>query len=94
MFLLRSCCLHSFLCLCFPAVLLQFLQVRALLAEIKAENACLQLKDLAVNGNDLLALGLTGKQIGETLNSLLEQVMDDVLPNDRSVLLEAAKNRN
>ena len=74
--------------------LLQFSQVRALLAEIKAENACLQLKDLAVNGNDLLALGLTGKQIGETLNSLLEQVMDDVLPNDRSVLLEAAKNRN
>ena len=73
---------------------LQFSQVRALLAEIKAENACLQLKDLAVNGNDLLALGLTGKQIGETLNSLLEQVMDDVLPNDRSVLLEAAKNRN
>ena len=74
--------------------LLQFSQVRALLAEIKAENACLQLKDLAVNGNDLLALGLTGKQIGETLSSLLEQVMDDVLPNDRSVLLEAAKNRN
>ena len=74
--------------------LLQFSQVRALLAEIKAENACLQLKDLAVNGNDLLALGLTGKQIGETLNSLLEQVMDDVLPNDRSVLLEAAKRRN
>ena len=74
--------------------MLQFLQVRALLAEIKAENSCLQLKDLAVNGNDLLALGLTGKQIGETLNSLLEQVMDDVLPNDRSVLLEAAKNRN
>ena len=74
--------------------LLQFLQVRALLAEIKAENACLQLKDLAVNGNDLLALGLTGKQIGETLSSLLEQVMDDVLPNDRSVLLEAAKRRN
>lgn len=74
--------------------LLQFSQVRALLAEIKAENACLQLKDLAVNGNDLLALGLTGKQIGETLSSLLEQVMDDVLPNDRSVLLETAKNRN
>ena len=74
--------------------LLQFSQVRALLAEIKAENACLQLKDLAVNGNDLLALGLSGKQIGETLNSLLEQVMDDVLPNDRSVLLEAAKRRN
>ena len=74
--------------------LLQFSQVRALLAEIKAENSCLQLKDLAVNGNDLLALGLSGKQIGKTLNSLLEQVMDDVLPNDRSVLLEAAKRRN
>ena len=72
----------------------QFSQLRILLAEIKAENSCLQLKDLAVNGNDLLALGLTGKQIGETLNSLLEQVMDDVLPNDRLVLLEAAKRRN
>ena len=74
--------------------LLQFSQIRALLGEIQAESTCLHLKDLAVNGNDLMALGLAGRQIGETLNGLLEQVLDDVLPNDRSTLLDAVRNRN
>ena len=46
-----------------------FPKIRAALAEIRAENACLTVKDLAVNGNDLLALGYQGKAIGETLNA-------------------------
>ena len=65
----------------------QFAQIRTCLAEIKAENACLSLKDLAVNGHDLMALGYSGKAIGEALNQLLEQVLDDRLPNEREALL-------
>ena len=72
----------------------QFPEIRALLAEIEAENACLSLKDLAVNGNDLIKLGITGRKIGETLNFLLEQVMDDTLPNDRQTLLDQIKPLN
>ena len=70
----------------------QFLQLRTLLDEIYAENACLNLKDLAVSGHDLMALGLTGKAIGQTLNALLEQVMDETLPNDKETLLQAAQS--
>ena len=64
-----------------------FLQIRAVLAEIRAENACLTVKDLAINGSDLLALGYQGKAIGQTLNALLEEVLDETLPNDRQTLL-------
>ena len=70
-----------------------FPEIRAVLAEIRAENACLTVKDLAVNGNDLLALGYRGKAIGETLNALLEGVLDETLPNERAALLDRAKRR-
>ena len=70
-----------------------FPKIRAALAEILAENACLTVKDLAVNGNDLLALGYQGKAIGETLSALLEGVLDETLPNERQALLDRAKQR-
>lgn len=71
-----------------------FSEVRGLLAELKAEDACLGLKDLAVNGNDLMALGYRGKAIGTCLNALLEQVVDERLPNEKKALLAfAAENQ-
>jgi len=70
-----------------PEDLEQFLQLRACLEEIRAENACLSLKDLAVNGHDLMQLGFTGKAIGNCLNALLEQVIDEKLPNEKDALL-------
>ena len=69
----------------------QFSQCLALLAQIRAEESCLSLRDLAVDGNDLLALGLRGKAIGDSLNMLLDLVLDEQLPNDRAALLAAAK---
>lgn len=54
---------------------------------IDDENLCCTLKQLAVNGNDLMQLGITGKKISETLNFLLDQVISDTLPNDAEVLL-------
>ncbi len=63
--------------------------IRRLSAEIQAENACLHLKDLAVNGRDLMAIGIpAGKRLGETLNHLLDQVIDEQLPNEREALLD------
>ena len=69
-----------------------FPQIREILDEIKAENACLSLKDLAVNGHDLMALGFTGKAIGTCLNALLEQVLDEKLPNEKDALLDFLKD--
>ena len=64
-----------------------FSSVRKLLEELQAENACLRLKDLAVNGNDLMTLGYRGKEIGICLNALLEQVLEERLPNEKDALL-------
>ncbi len=66
----------------------EFDQIQALLEEILQENACLKLADLALNGHDLMALGLQGPKIGTALNRLLALVVDDLLPNDRQALLE------
>ncbi|MGM9627829.1 MAG: CCA tRNA nucleotidyltransferase [Faecousia sp.] len=74
-----------------PEELEQFAQVRGLLEEIKAENACLRVTDLAVNGRDLMAMGYTGKAIGDCLNALLERVLDETLPNEQQALLQAAE---
>ena len=65
--------------------------IEQLMEEILAENACFSLRDLAVNGRDLQALGYTGRQIGVCLQFLLEQVMDEKLPNCRDALLAAAR---
>ncbi len=64
-----------------------FPEIRLVLEAIREENACLSLKDLAVNGRDLMALGLTGKAIGEALNALLEEVLEERLPNEKEALL-------
>ena len=52
-----------------------------------AEHPCFTLKDLAVNGNDLREAGLKGKAIGETLESLLEAVMDGKVENTKPALM-------
>lgn len=75
-----------------PEEMEQFSQIRAILKEIRDEDACLSLKDLAVNGHDLMAMGYAGKAIGQCLNALLEQVLDGKLPNEKNALLHAAKS--
>jgi tRNA nucleotidyltransferase (CCA-adding enzyme) len=62
-----------------------------MIAQILAEESCLSLKDLNVNGHDLMALGITGPAIGRTLNALLDAVLEEQLPNEKEALLQAAK---
>ncbi len=75
-----------------PADTARFDTLRAIAAQIGAENTCLSIKDLAVNGHDLMALGLSGPAIGHTLSRLLDQVLEEQLPNERAALLRAAEN--
>lgn len=56
--------------------------------ELLRRSPCLTLKDLAVDGRDALAAGLTGPAIGRALDSLLDGVAGGELPNDRTALLE------
>ena len=66
-------------------------RIRALLAQLEQEEGRLTLKSLAVNGNDLMELGYQGRQIGQMLNALLEQVLEGTLPNEKTALIQAAK---
>ncbi len=59
---------------------------------ILAAKDALSIKDLAVDGNDMIRLGLKGKMIGETLGYLLEAVLDDPEQNSAEQLLLIAKN--
>ena len=69
-----------------------FGEIEACLQELLAEDACLHIKDLAVNGNDLMALGFpAGPQLGKCLQHLLDQVLDEKLSNQKEILLKAAQ---
>ena len=67
----------------------RFSQIEAILAEIQAENACLTLKDLAIGGKELMALGYSGPAIGKALQQLLEMVLDEQVENEKTALLKA-----
>ncbi len=66
-------------------------QAEAIAREILAQQPCLTSKELAVNGNDALAVGLKGPTIGKALRHLLDQAASGELPNDRQVLLSCLK---
>lgn len=55
--------------------------------QIIEEKQCFSLKNLAVKGNDMLALGLKGKDIGTALDELLKAVIEEKCANDKESLL-------
>jgi tRNA nucleotidyltransferase/poly(A) polymerase len=62
---------------------------------VLAGNHALSLKDLAVNGRDLMALGIKpGRRMGIILKELLETVVDDPDSNNREALLKIALKFN
>jgi len=76
-----------------PEETASFAAVWQALKEIQTENSCLSLKDLAVRGGDLMALGYRGQAIGECLRDILEAVLDERVPNEREALLAFARKR-
>ena len=63
----------------------------ALLETILAAESCFSLKQLAVDGNDLMELGFApGPDLGNALQKLLDMVVDQQIPNEKSALLTAA----
>ncbi len=60
--------------------------------KVRSENKCRSLGMLAINGNDLRALGLTGAEIGRALSLLLDAVMREETENSTDKLTEYAKS--
>jgi len=61
--------------------------------EITKNSECFSLCTLAVSGDDLLSLGFKGKEIGAILKSLLNEVINDRLPNNFDALIKYAKEQ-
>lgn len=63
--------------------------------KVLSEKNALSLKDLAINGKDLMNLGIpAGKKIGLILNELFETVLEDPALNNHEKLLEIAQKIN
>ncbi len=57
------------------------------LEEIEQNDECCTINRLAVNGNDLIAKGITGENVGDALNKLLDAVIEEKVANDKDALL-------
>lgn len=58
---------------------------------ILENHECVDMKELNINGYDLMKLGFKGKEIGTVLERLLDGVMKDEIRNDNSSLINCAK---
>ncbi|MDB7829171.1 CCA tRNA nucleotidyltransferase [Intestinimonas butyriciproducens] len=56
------------------------------------EEQCFKLKDMNINGKDLIEIGVPeGKRVGMILDALLESVISGYIPNDHDILVWCAK---
>ena len=61
-------------------------QPRQVLAEVLTQAPCISAKQLALSGKDLMTLGLSGSDIGQAQNLLLEHVLDHPEDNTAPIL--------
>ena len=67
-------------------------KLRQIGQEILAEKQCVSLRDLAVNGHDLIAAGMKpGPEMGRMLRALLDRVIEDPALNEKETLLELSR---
>ena len=61
--------------------------------KVIADEQCFSMKDLAVDGRDMIDMGIKqGPEIGTVLSSLLDKVLEGDLPNEKDILLQEAEN--
>lgn len=70
-------------------------KIEELLENILSEAQCFTLKDLAVNGNDVMKyMGCSGKIVGYWLNHLLDMVINGEIQNNPYELISYMKHAN
>jgi tRNA nucleotidyltransferase (CCA-adding enzyme) len=58
------------------------------------KDECYTIKDLAVNGNDIMALGYKGKDVGTVLTETLKAVIEETIPNDKTEIIKFIQGLN
>jgi len=72
----------------------ELIKAEAEIDEIISQQQCFTLKDLKINGADLIQMGISpGKEIGTILNKLLELVLDNADLNDREKLVKIVNKK-
>lgn len=61
-----------------------------IIAEERAENPCVAIRDLAVGGNDLISAGIEPKKIGGIMSLLLTSVIENPCLNKKEKLIRMA----
>ncbi|MBQ8298089.1 MAG: HD domain-containing protein, partial [Ruminococcus sp.] len=54
---------------------------------------CCSLNQLAVNGGDLAEIGLKGRELGQTLNEILDLIIEEKLENSKTSIIKFLKER-
>lgn len=68
-------------------ILTLFAEISDVIDEVVARGDCTSVKALAIGGQDMMALGLSGRAIGQMLNAALELVLEKPKMNTRETLL-------
>lgn len=72
---------------------LELLNIKNNLEEILENKECFSIRDLNINGKDLINIGYKqGKDVGIVLNKLMETVIDNQELNNKDDLMQIAKN--
>ena len=60
--------------------------IKGIYDEMKRNGVPMSIPDLAIDGNDVMALGYTGRDIGKILDTVLYKVAIEDVPNDKDTL--------
>ncbi len=74
-----------------PETLAQINATELIIQKLLADNICLSLADLDINGNDLMSVGIKGEKIGFVLKQVLNKVSHGDISNDCDNILTYVK---
>jgi len=67
-------------------------QLKKNVSQMRIGNYPLTIADLKINGNDLMAVGIKGKEIGDAIGKSIHAIFDDKLKNNKEDILKFLKN--
>lgn len=71
----------------------ELLQIKRIAKKILKEKQCFSLRDLCIDGNDLIGFGFRqGIEIGQILNKILNMVINNEISNDYDIIVSFIKN--
>lgn len=68
-------------------------KAEGIMSSLLTREECFSLRQLAVDGNDMMMLGLRGKEVGAMLERIFKKVLDGTLPNEKDKLLQWTKEK-